>query len=537
MDFPKDRDAPRSFVGRNAARSIEGDGLWLKKRRFDAVGLNRGGKLEVRQTPQQQGVGIVMNGAIAPLPANFLISVAKTEDSGFYNYDTGTTVPATTRVVGMTPMPIGRGYAFTYEMFKTDQQWISAEHPDIPGSQRFKYDIRLWLTRSGKTLDSTFTQPAYVTEITYQPLPLYTLGAFYVGTSRADAVIQTEFVGCSMDEDGHYTYAVHIAMFSDGSSRVTPLEPMDYRAPIRPIIVAPTPNVRIAMRRWMWGVERTDNNLPDEEPPVTFCWSKDGGKTWDDLDLDPFEDDFNALIDAAVAINATNFAPMLQGLAMQCVAINQYKALMRITCPYWDPIGEDSQERVKLFTIDLATGDTDSEMVVWDSATDSGADPLLFPNGIGTTHGQHYMTGGMISAGGGVLLSYIPVPLNPDGTPNYDVLRRTRWTADGLSLGAEHNIPRGTNRNGFITGADKKTLLIPVYRDDLGALMLYQTENLGETWEMNDAIAVTGLGSTIGYTIQNYATVYKIRNTDETPAHLSPATPWVRDARIIPPTP
>lgn len=135
MDFPKNRDG-WSGPGRTAARTIAGDDLWLRKRRFDAEARNKGGHLLVTNAPPVTTDGWYTLGTEGGTPVIRASSNARDFFLRGPAYASGSNVPQL--------FPRGDGSAFALRAFASAGTATSV-FGSVP-----RYSLSYFVTRDGK---------------------------------------------------------------------------------------------------------------------------------------------------------------------------------------------------------------------------------------------------------------------------------------------------------------------------------------------------------------------------------------------------
>lgn len=559
MKFPKEIGgwAPD---GNTDARFIDQYGQpYLTRRRPGYVATTRQGELEVtRDDTVKESSFYTSSLYLSGIPSPAYFSSSRTAVGLFGVHVAGIidlgTEPGTSLASLEFAFNFGRGYAaFTYVTATDDDPWHYNPYPvSIPGlgSPVVKYALNLVVTREGRTLTKAADMPVRFDYGGFQPF-VQSLGTAIVGSAVAP-VSQTEWCGLTREDGGQRARMVYVRRFKDGSIETSYMEPSSDRTKLRPFVVRPSPNMRLALRGWL--LEGPDNYTPDlSDPCSSWCVSLDAGKTWTDLAVSAYDDQYAAWQARVIEImTEPGVVPSVDSVLVEgfvnnnvkCAQMNATQALIFFCCPKYYPTygltGTPNNELLAMgdtimsAVVDLASGSFSNVQTVWESINDMGyaTSPGGAAGALGLTESPGRVIYDVLSLPDGVLVNVLFNPRKSDFSKNFEGARTTQFTNDGTTYTNVHTMPFAGGLTGRITAKDSQTLMCPMWTGDLYGLLT--TKDKGASWVI-DANTLPGFadsGVPTGYQLTRFNTMVKIRTGDGKAAPFNPIAPWDHDVRV-----
>lgn len=527
--FPKTPDG-RHPAGEAAARSIAGDGLWLRKRRFGAESRNKGGHLLVRYGPQSTGAyycaGDESTGRVlrASASARGLFDVVRPVPAG------GAEEP---NVVSLLNRGDGKAVVSGFGA----QEYMTTEIPhDVPS-----WLVHQYLTRDGREFTSVDMAGMTLVGGALGSVGPYLGGALdpsgggvFVGgvwtyifvVDSAMFGAHTLVYGCIVDDTLVFTAPVDSAPFEmvkhRGFGHVSPMGRL-----------TATMGVMWARPVGWAGADVT------ETPLLRLLASDNAGVTWALLpeppmlatvlnewrsylsDAAPSDLIVSQWQDRVVAPTAVTVTPFEPGKAIVCVSLPTFE-------------GYDPTPRFN--NVDIGAN---YYRLLYDTATHSFTelDRVEFAAVPLTTTRPQTRAHALVqrpptAVPGGILYfelvdpdDFTNTPLRivftPTGGPPYTIQHETIWPA---------------RHCGVVTMPQRGVLFMTVYDGDYG---LYESRDLGATWRKRataspyTAPPTTDTGVYRLAVLTDFGQMTHLRENDRGVNPL-PATPWASDERITP---
>lgn len=294
---------------------------------------------------------------------------------------------------------------------------------------------------------------------------------------------------------------------------------------VAPLVTRMGPGQILMMHRFLRPPYTGSSVDPTTVPGLAFSFTTDAGRTWtpapDPLTTGDMFNDFNSVI-AVVPADVAHAADFNKAVELATVAAfmqTPTRAIVIALVPYATDLGGgffDLKGRVRLGWCDVADNFAlHTAVTLYDGNLDDC---------------DTFMGGGGIGIKEGALLFTRPIT----GT-EWDEPRQVLFTSDGTSFVVQATMPFANNKTGLVSATDPKTLICPMYD---GEHALYQSTDQAKTWKHRAVIykgAPAPDPADMDLSLQRFGQVTFLRDNGA-PANLTPATPWVSDARIASPT-
>lgn len=251
----------------------------------------------------------------------------------------------------------------------------------------------------------------------------------------------------------------------------------------------------------------------DATKPATYVYSSDGGASWSTVTTPPM---LEPTIDVPTPYDSL-------GRFNDAVANEMYLSIA--------PLSRTQSVVVATVPTRKTGGPNDSVLKV--GVMDHFSGNITETQTLETydvSYGAAYAIGQVIATDSGVLIEVLDV--TPTGTLTGSP-SKIYLTTSGSDLMHIATLPKGPALTGAFTGADKSTILCPMY-DGAGTYTLYSSRDLCASWQRY-ATLVTGATppNTVDYKwfLSDFTELTAIR-INGAPASSTPLTPWMTDCRI-----
>lgn len=503
MAYGKYRNGITS-LGRQAANWLQDDRLTWASRRRGAVLTRKSGEFtNIYQTAENKTDGFYAVGALAGAGTHVLAASSYYSDFA----DRGL-VPAG----GFTLSELGfygRGYGSVVKA-GTGSFFV-----DFDGDNAFVTPNTLAITRDGRTLNDVyvFNMAIPSLEASFTQFSILPGGYYLVGDTP------TFFTGMfftGLDGSGQYLQAF---IYDNGTSRT--LGATEYLVnqvgwfADRCVLA---PGVLLKMDRYL----RPSHSVTIVDiaacPGLRFNYSTDGGQNWSTVSSAALFDPELATITGLAPVFAQYelFNEAINNTRLRTAPLSRSVSVAVAHVPYIvDVAGTPTVKvRVKLGLVSTASGCALS-------ATTTLFDGL-------PAAANRFMSRDPLAIPGGVL-----VFTRPDaGGSEWNAPARIMFTDDGTTLVERALMPLPEYKTGIVTGADKLTLICPMYD---GAYTLYRSKDWGVQWTASALITENGVGPSTGALVMdNFSAITELRK-DNLHAPAAPATPWQYDCRVAEP--
>ena len=514
MNFPKHRNGATA-PGNAAAQFLGREGeVWLKKRRFGAMGLNRGGLLETRITDQVGEDGFYSLGRVNGEQRIVGSATAR----GVFT-DRGPAV-ADDGSGGFEIRQLffyGRGLASDYF------SQLEGFFEDFDGHDNALFETEVYRTRDGRNM-----APYYMTDLT-GPIgtDLWATAFFiYPGAYYFDGdtlKFQTGWCYRTTGGDGQHKFEFIQDDGRGGVLAVTVPQVLNQ-------IAAYAVPQRIGPQNFVLMETFVRPRYPftsiDEAacPGLRFSFSDDNGTTWIPASsTEMYQEFFDTLLDLPSGeLWALPFNNATQAAGFTVVPLSASRALVYGVVPYIEVISipevtYNLKGKVKLGIADRSSRTILSTLTLFDGAINEA--------------GDFWRTSAESHRGGAVVLER---PIRPDHQEWAHPLR-IMFTPDGMEYVEIGFTPQPSYKCGLLTAVSPTQLFLPMYD---GVHSLYESRDRGATWTRRATLSENGPvpEPDQDQTLQDFAVVTFLRR-DGLPANGSPGTPWVCDARITAPAP
>ena len=521
-DFPKNRGG-WSGPGRTAATRLggEGDGAWLRQRRFGAEARNKGGHLTVKvdQPPTRLGV-------FASLGVEDTATVVRSSTTARGAF--GSTTAATASALFLDQLfARGDGSAYTISTVTP-----GADATSVFGPNNETASIGSYIITPGGTANN---RPAVVVQAAAsdnagsgRAIELFpTTGARYGGTYEHAIAFG------AIDTDGQHTVMVR---FDSGTSVRTVVA-----AKVPGQIIFPLAFDRVGPGAFL-GLAGT--YLWDDTPPVWydqtaapglfFFGTLNNGATWFTFPPAALTTHENAQYTACAnsgGSHLTTYNQSMNVMGAYIVPVSGNRAVVyaRLGSPDLIPVvgGRYTNSRVRVGLADLV------------AQTVQLIDTVYEPPFIGTNFNYNTRTfwrwerGAFIAPGRGVVLLYNDVD---DAASAQTSFPQVRYTEFGTSYLVQGNMNLTARQAGTLLSISTSQMFMPVFID--GEHALYQSANRGVAWERRGTISTTATepapSSSQRTGPRSFNNLVWLRDNGAF-KNATPAAPWVSDDRITPP--